>query len=643
MRIYGQNEEKRKLNRGGFTTVELIVVVILVMLVSGSLMFGTARWIGNVNFSRQNEYARALFASAQNQLTDYSESGQLEDFCEKIMSGDCYGGTIDKLIKDGKLTGTDGTVYRLETVWPESADKPEPSKYRGEIYSMIGTEADYQEYLSGTADEGTAAFYEMLSVYLYDTSILKGTVCVEFTPEDGQVFSVLYSDKNDGFTYDDVDSRRGTVSILNRENQTRKQRMIGYYGVDTLSKSTTVKKEKPSITKLRLNNGDTLNLSFELKNVTEPQELQYEVRVYDRESRQQQLMFRLDGSKIKQEMFRQTIPCEVTRYIYGADGKAREQKLGIYNILAWVGEGAEVQIVLDGADSGASTRLYQEIYAALTGKSEADPEFGLNDRVTELKETMSFRRFGILSEEIYCTVEGSGPLYKNTAKKRSNVSNVYFGGVQRRTEKEKTIAAYTIANPRHLYNIRYLEDFTDGERTAMGYPRTDSLVEYRIAKDIDWASFTSGDSYFEYGAGAPGHVSIPAAGPDTFPSFTQLRGDSVLEGEESRQQYTISGLTMNTAANRAAGVYEASMENGGMSGFILINDGIIQNLTLDGVRASGEKQTGAFSAVNRGTMKNLEVNSTGWSGQITGSVGVGALAGDNYGTCLLYTSDAADE
>ena len=338
MRIYGQNEEKRKLNRGGFTTVELIVVVILVMLVSGSLMFGTARWIGNVNFSRQNEYARALFASAQNQLTDYSESGQLEDFCEKIMSGDCYGGTIDKLIKDGKLTGTDGTVYRLETVWPESADKPEPSKYRGEIYSMIGTEADYQEYLSGTADEGTAAFYEMLSVYLYDTSILKGTVCVDFTPEDGQVFSVLYSDKNDGFTYDDVDSRRGTVSILNRENQTRKQRMIGYYGVDTLSKSTTVKKEKPSITKLRLNNGDTLNLSFELKNVTEPQELQYEVRVYDRESRQQQLMFRLDGSKIKQEMFRQTIPCEVTRYIYGADGKAREQKLGIYNILAWVGD-----------------------------------------------------------------------------------------------------------------------------------------------------------------------------------------------------------------------------------------------------------------------------------------------------------------
>ncbi|MFR5583498.1 MAG: hypothetical protein ACLTLQ_06365 [[Clostridium] scindens] len=90
---------------------------------------------------------------------------------------------------------------------------------------------------------------------------------MEFTPEDGQVFAVLYSDKNKDFTYKDTDDRRGTVSIFSRETSYRKRRMVGYYGVDMLSKATSTKAKKPSISAVRLNNEDTLNLTFHLSKV----------------------------------------------------------------------------------------------------------------------------------------------------------------------------------------------------------------------------------------------------------------------------------------------------------------------------------------------------------------------------------------
>lgn len=40
--------------------------------------------------------------------------------------------------------------------------------------------------------------------------------------------------------------------------------MIGYYGVDTLSTALKGTKEKPTIDEVKLNNEDTLNLSFKV-------------------------------------------------------------------------------------------------------------------------------------------------------------------------------------------------------------------------------------------------------------------------------------------------------------------------------------------------------------------------------------------
>ena len=59
--------------------------------------------------------------------------------------------------------------------------------------------------------------------------------------------------------------------------------MIGYYGVDTLSKATTGNQMSPSIASLMLNNEDTLNLSFKLVKSTNLENvLDYSVDIYDK-------------------------------------------------------------------------------------------------------------------------------------------------------------------------------------------------------------------------------------------------------------------------------------------------------------------------------------------------------------------------
>ena len=164
--------------------MEQIVVIILMLILASGLVFGIMKWVEWTQFKRQNEYARTLFVAAQNQLTEYSESGQLTALKEQVTDED---GEYLHMVDVSKLMGKDGKPYDLKKVWPSSADKgDEASKYQGEVCTLKGTAKDYEAYLDGTASDEIKALYDMFSSYLYDTSILNATVCVEFTPEDRQ-------------------------------------------------------------------------------------------------------------------------------------------------------------------------------------------------------------------------------------------------------------------------------------------------------------------------------------------------------------------------------------------------------------------------------------------------------------------------
>lgn len=50
-------------------------------------------------------------------------------------------------------------------------------------------------------DEASQALLDLLSDYIYDSSILDASICLEFDPYDGTVYSALYCDRQQAFTY----------------------------------------------------------------------------------------------------------------------------------------------------------------------------------------------------------------------------------------------------------------------------------------------------------------------------------------------------------------------------------------------------------------------------------------------------------
>jgi hypothetical protein len=97
---------------------------------------------------------------------------------------------------------------------------------------------DYNAYLSGTlSDEakarGAEIVFLLLETTVNDTELLNDAICIEFTPETGQIFSALYSDRAEALTYSESSGNR--VDIRNRGETYRKNAMVGYYGVNTLA------------------------------------------------------------------------------------------------------------------------------------------------------------------------------------------------------------------------------------------------------------------------------------------------------------------------------------------------------------------------------------------------------------------------
>lgn len=618
--------------RGGFTLVELVVVIVILLILTGGIVIGVMKWINWSNFKRQNEYAQTIFVAAQNQLTEYSVNGQLPSLQAALSDGgDAYRNTLDVTA----LKDSDGNSYQMSEVWPESSKdttRPNASRYQGTICSLIGTSEDYQAYLEGTAGEDATLLYDLLSSYLYDVSILNATVCLEFTPEDGQVFAVLYSDISTGFEYNSGNTgTKGKVDISNRETEYRKDRMVGYYGVDTLSRATSTRTEKPSISEVKLNNGDTLNLSFKLNKVkAATQELTYEVIVYAKGSKTPLLVLTVDGTHLKNELFKSEVSCGVTRYNYDENMKnPRAQKLGNYDIPAWVEQDGTIRLILDAADLGATSSLYYDVYTALMDDSEdISREEGLSLDLRMLRSTYSFRRFGVRTEDIYCTVQGSGTYYKTTAKKQSNVENTYFGSAHISTAGGQSAAVYAVENGRHLYNVRYMEDYTDDQRSQKGYEglKTSDQITYQLTANVDWKAFSESGSLYETNEYYETH---PAA-DNNFPSIRQLRSCAVFEG--NAKERVISGLSVTESANKKAGLY--GEKSTGATGVFLENKGTLREFSLDCIQVAGTEKTGAFCGVNSGKLEGLQTLSSKPDESpsiVTGTLDVGGITGAQSG------------
>jgi prepilin-type N-terminal cleavage/methylation domain-containing protein len=85
----------------GFTLVELVVTLAVLVILLSVSVFGLVAWQEDSRFNQQNEYAQALFVAAQNQLAEYSRNGRLEEIQESITNA---GGNYDRVLDVTQIT-----------------------------------------------------------------------------------------------------------------------------------------------------------------------------------------------------------------------------------------------------------------------------------------------------------------------------------------------------------------------------------------------------------------------------------------------------------------------------------------------------------------------------------------------------------
>lgn len=634
-------QKRRCRSNRGFTLVEMIVTMMLLSILLTISVMGLMAWQDWSDFNQANEYAETMFLAAQNQLSEYNANGTLEDFAKQTKNFSPAEVKLDSIYYE------EGQAYSDDSVWV--------TVNKGTLVSVRANKGDYSLYAAGkdTTSPTAPIVYQLLQGYLYDTSILNDAICVEFSLEDGQVFSVLYSAKSNGdeveiFEYDnDNDSLRGSVNIATRYDSYRKDRMIGYYGVDTLSTALKGTKEKPSIDEVKLNNEDTLNLSFKVsKPANAAQKMNYDITVYDVDSDfctsenmadgVPVMKFTLNGAKIKNYANRQAQNCAITRYVKDETGTWSAQELGEFPVLAWSDTDGTIRVVLDAADFQATSASYEMNLSILRDTSKASKVANANFK---FKSTYTFHRFGLDANKIKCSIKGYGAAYDTTTERQSNQSYVYFAEENNNTDAAKKVVNYnySIANARHLYNMRYVTDITANTEKSVDELRLSSAhyeqdtkktlaCHFQLAEDIDWTKFVASGAFYNTN-GNDININLndeTESLAESFISMKQLRAEDSLDGKNTDgESYTIKGLTISQAGNALCRLY-TDMDTGKADdekkpvGLFATNYGTIGNLKLDEVQiTSPGDYVGSFAGITvygknltgetAGILENLEV------------------------------------
>jgi len=623
--IYGETSKSLKSSKG-FTLVELIVVLVIFSIAIGLVGMGMLSWQDWTDFNNQNEYAQTIFIAAQNQLNEYNSNGRIKELQEEI---DIEHNAVGKILNVTTLISEDGDYYDLDNVWPESKNESNPDKYRGDIISLRAQPGDYDSYINNpdsyrVSNPEQFWLFELVSPYIADPTILNdAAVCIEFTPSDGQVFSVLYSAKNSKFEYNSSNtSTRGTVDISNRTEDYREDRMIGYYGVDTLYLATMSTKN-PAIASAHIYNDSTCYLSFQVDSASVSNDyravnqMTYVVDVYGNNSGDLKMTLIIDGSQLPYNGNEKVVTCSV--YKYDADGNKVEA--GNFPVICRLKNVWTVEVVLDAADIQAQSSLYaSELNKIKDAGNMASAVFA---------KTYSYFRFGLDTEDVYCLVKGTGYIKDTEQIATDNHENPVFAS----GEKTDNNWTFGVSNGRHLYNIRYVEDISYAEEGSIT-GETINSVRFNIASSIDWQQFQIGGNLYNSDAGyfqlgdSLNRYNCP------FPSIGQLRNNDVIDGQGSDSNASITGINITYNANVLYKMYVG--KDSKPTSFINENNGTISNLALINESVTGSNIVGGVVGVNNGSISNLFVS----NGHIEGDKLVGGVAGVNAGSVDQLSNDA---
>ncbi len=640
---------KQDNNNKGFTLVELIVVLILMTILLSIAIFGGLAWQDWSRFQHEDSVAEEIFFAAQNQLIEFDSSGAMErNVIRVIRDGDGY---QNKYVVAYSYKGNDGSInlneriklakikddtyttgYAWNTIWANNDESAEAiglntnlSKETRSIITLSAKAGDYADYLkikagdnSVSLDEGTILLFDLVAPYISDTATLNGSIVLEFSPENGQVFSVCYSDNAEELVYEfDSSVAAGKVGIYDRTTYAREKKMLGYYSVGQLTEKIKGKGENITRATLKILNKETLSLVVHDNESSLGENSKLDFILYDGDSdsnKTKAMAFTIKYSDlVGKDSITKAIenPLRVKVSFFEGKYKNYSDPDNLYfRFPAWIDEKGDINIILDGADVQAGTSVYSSVKLAET----IDPD---NEKARMFRNTFSFYRFG-LSEEVnyvYASVaiydgDDSGSVTPSySVRDLETITGENPLGYKSHTEifesegghcgecttfgtydlSEEDVKEFSIENARHLYNVRYETEYKK---------ETDKKNEFTLSADIDWKEFVgnseSGINYYlnsydkvsnnddiqkfgNSGIAYKGNVKIAGVDGDAdtifvdtaefpFPSFRCLgRGDiftqALAYGESDpddaeARNYVISNLTISFGANVVYGIYD---------------------------------------------------------------------------------------
>ena len=567
---------KKTRRSSGFTMVELMVVLAIMAILAALVGGGLIAYTRLARFEKNEANARTLFQTAQIALTRRDTAGELDDFRQKVL-----------------LNGQAGAHFD-----PAAQKADELNK---NIYAL------YYDKVTDT-DSDNELLRELLGDYIYDDSLLNAAICVEIDAASGQVYSVFYDTNADKLRFVEKD---GATNIYNRSyDHRRHDSLVGYYSAEDRVNVVELQQTKLKVKNPRLSNTETLTLSWG-GDVTRDTQVQYVATAYkSTDTGKKNPLFEIEV-ELPAVKTNEPVPLKTTIYSYNAAGEETEEEKTLYYPLSY--NKGNFVLTLDAMAS-----------ADLLRSCENDSGETANSiSVTDSSLYSITRLLSGGPQDFYVTLQAkarddySGS-YTPSTPADTNVENSLFA-------KEATATEGNLTYFRHLYNLRWADNWASGQTAA--YTLTAQSLG---ATGLNW----TGGSVTVYcpaqGKNFPPEAKVPSAEEAVaWPTILTLPKNVTLNGGN----ITIMNLQLRGSSVSRTGRQGEEELRDRYIGLVGENNGTIKNMTLRDadVQVNVEvvaRAKGTLPLTGTTALKPLDTSDSAYRDIRA----VGALCGVNTGT-----------
>ena len=567
---------KKTRRSSGFTMVELMVVLAIMAILAALVGGGLFAYTRLARFEKNEANARTLFQTAQIALTRRDTAGELDDFRQKVLLNGQAGAHFDPAAQ--KADELNKNIYAL-------------------YYDKVTDDDSDNELLR-----------ELLGDYIYDDSLLNAAICVEIDAASGQVYSVFYDTNADKLRFGETN---GATNIYNRSyDHRRHDSLVGYYSAEDRVNVVELQQTKLKVKNPRLSNTETLTLSWG-GDVTRDTQVQYVATAYkSTDTGKKNPLFEIEV-ELPAVKTNEPVPLKTTIYSYDASGNETPVEKTLYYPLSY--NKGNFVLTLDAMAS-----------ADLLRSCENDSGEKANSiSVTDSSLYSITRLMSGGPQDFYVTLQakardGYSGSYTPSTPADTNVENSLFA-------KEATATGGNLTYFRHLYNLRWADNWASGQTAAY------TLAAQSLgATGLNW----TGGSVTVYcpaqGKNFPPEAKVPSAEEAVaWPTILTLPKNVTLDGGN----VTIMNLQLRGSSVSQTGRQGKAELLDRYIGLVGENNGTIKNMTLRDadVQVNVEIVTrakGTLPLTGTTALKPLDTKDSAYRDIRA----VGALCGVNTGT-----------